>query len=534
MEQYYLQIVLGVLSALILFIYGIENLSKEFQKLASDKFRVIIAKLAKNRFTGALAGALSTAVIQSSTAVTVVVVILVNTGIISFKNSLGVMFGTNVGTTITAQLALIQSSLLAPILIIVGFLLRISGQRFQLISKPIFFLGFILFALNLISSSLDPLKESPEVIHFFATLSSPLIAYLASAAFTMLVQSSSVTSGLIVILAHAGLLPIEVAIPMILGSNLGSSTTACLASLRLNLYAKRSGIAKLVFNVLGTGFFMILLVPFSNLIQSLSQDPASQAALAHLVFNILNTSLFLIILGPFEKLILFLVRGEEEEITFETKFLDKKEESFAKQITNIKKELGYSIQITIKIYQQAISTFYNPSTLVKMDIEKLETLNDYLDDEITNEIIKLSRVKLSEKKARQTITLVKISNNIEQLGDLGKDFSEVLLKIHKLNIPKKDVDIEALTNIHNHLSEIFKELENLILEPDRKNLTKMKLLQDEIYKEIHEQFDEHVTRLQQDNEYIGNVFVDAISIIEMSVSKIRDIRKMLERRLKDY
>jgi phosphate:Na+ symporter len=535
MEQYYLQILLGVLSALILFIYGIENLSKEFQKLATERFSSLIAKLSKNRLTAALTGALSTAVIQSSSAVTVVVVVLVNTGILSFKNSLGVMFGTNVGTTVTAQLALIQSDILAPILIIVGFILRILGHRFALISKPIFFLGFILFALNLLSTSLDPLKDSPEVLSFFATLSNPLIAYGVSVLFTMLVQSSTVTSGMIVILAHTGLMPVEVAIPMILGSNLGSSTTAFIASLRLNLHARRSGVAKFVFNLLGTTIFMILLIPFSNFIQMLSANPATQAALAHLIFNILNASLFLILLSPFEKLIIFLVKGEEEEFTFQTKYLNQNgKRSFEKQVQDIKRELGYSIEITIKIFQKAISVFYHPSPLAKMDIEKLETLNDYLDNEITNAIVQLSKLKLSAKDARKTISLVKISNIIEQLGDLGRDFSEVLLKMHRIRVPKSDVDIEALTKIHNCLIELFKELEEIIYEPTRKSLQKIKSLEDEIHKEIQKQFDVHVEKLQENDRYIGNIFVDAISIIEMSVSKVRDIRRVLERRIRYY
>jgi phosphate:Na+ symporter len=528
MEQYYLQILLGVISALILFLFGIENLSKEFQGLAAERFRLIIAKLSKNRITGAIVGAVSTALIQSSSAVTVVVVVLVNTGIISFRNSLGIMFGTNVGTTITAQLALIQSDLLAPILIIVGFALRMIGSKFRIISKPIFFLGFILFALNLLSANLEPLKNNPDVVTLFSTLSNPFLAYGVSALFTMLVQSSSVTSGMIVILAHSGLIPIEVAIPMILGANLGSSTTAFLASIRLNIHAKRAGIAKFLFNLIGTSVFMLFLTPFSWFIQGLADSTAAQAALAHLVFNIMNTSIFLIFLTPFEKLILRLVKGDEEEILFETKYLVKsKNLPFDKHIAAIKKEISYSIEIAIKIYQHSISVFYNPSKIEEMEIHKLETLNDFLDDEITNSIIELTRVKLSKKKAGQTIALIKISNTVEQIGDLGKDFADVFYKMHKSNIPRKDVDIEALTDIHNKLVELFKKLEEVIKNPTKKELDTLKSMEDKIHKMIREEFDGHVQKLQEHDDYLGNIFVDAISIIELAVSKVREIRRTL-------
>ncbi len=527
MEEYYLQIFLGALSALVLFIYGIENLSKEFQQLAAQKFRLFIAKLAKNRFTGALVGAISTAMIQSSSAVTVVVVILVNTGIISFKNSLGVMFGTNVGTTITAQLVLIESSILAPVLIISGFLLKLISPKFQIISKPIFFLGFILFALNLLSSNLTPLRENPEIIRFFATLSSPILAYAASAFFTMLVQSSSVTSGMIVILVQGGIIPVEVAIPMILGANLGSSSTAFIASLRLNIHAKRAGLAKFVFNILGTSLFMIFLTPFSMLIQSFAVSQAAQAALAHLIFNVMNASLFLALLTPFEKLILFLIPGKEKEVLFETKYLSKNGNlPFEQQIIKIKKEIGYSVEITIRIYQQAISMFYNPSKVIQMEIDKLETLNDYLDDEITNGIVDLTKKKLSQSNARQTICLIKTSNTIEQLGDLGRDFSEVFQKMHKLNIPRYEVDIESLTDIHNKLIELFTKLEEVVMNPTKKELGQLKLMEDRISRLVKEYFDLHVTKLQAEDEYQGSVFIDAVSIIELSVAKVREIRKI--------
>lgn len=527
MDQYYLQILLGAVSALVLFIYGIENLSKEFQSLAAARFRLILAKLARNRFTGALIGALSTALIQSSTAVTVVVVVLVNTGIISFKQSLGIMFGTNVGTTITAQLALLQSTLLAPILIILGFILKILSPRLKLISKPIFFLGFILLALNLLSTNLAPLKDHPDVIAFFSAISAPMMAYLASALFTVLIQSSSVTSGMVVILVQTGVIPLEVAIPMILGANMGTSVTAFIVSLRLNVHAKRAGVAKFVFNVLGTGLFMILLTPFSMLIQSIPVSVAAQAALAHLIFNVLNTSLFLILLSPFEKLILWLVKSTEEEILFETKYLSKETKiNVDKQMSNIKKEIAYSIEITIKIYQQAISMFYNPSKSVEMEIDKLETLNDYLDDEITSATVELTKKKLTQKNARQTVCLIKVSNTIEQLGDLGRDLSSIFIKMHKLNISKQEVDIEALTDIHNKLIELFKKLEIVIKNPTKRELNKLKNMEDRIYRLVKEYFDIHVKKLQAEDDYQGSVFVDAISIIELAVSKVGEVRRI--------
>jgi len=374
----YLRIALGLISALILFLFAIDNLSHEVQELASERFREKISRLVRNTYLGTLFGAFSTAIIQSSSAVTVITVILVNTGIISFRNSLGIIFGSNIGTTITAQLALVNSTVLASTLIIIGFLLSILGRRSKIVGKPIFFLGFILFSLSLLSSSIEPLKSNPDVIALFSEFSNPILAYFVSALFTGIIHSSSVTSGIVVILAQGGFLPIEVAIPMILGANLGSSITALLASSRLNLYARRVGIANFLFNAIGTTAFMILLTPFIWVVESLADTVAVQTALAHVLFNIINTLIFLTFLNPFEGLIIRLIKGNEEEILFRTKYLKKNGRKKVKpkvRINNIKKEITYSIENTIKIYQMAISLFYNSSGLTEMNIHKLETLN---------------------------------------------------------------------------------------------------------------------------------------------------------------
>jgi phosphate:Na+ symporter len=535
LDSTYLQIFLGLLSALVLFLYAIENLSNELQGLASERFREIIGKLARNKYIGTLVGAISTAVIHSSTAVTVISVVLVNTGIISFRDSLGIILGSNIGTTITAQLALLNSPAIASMLIIFGFLLGLANKKFKLISKPIFFLGLILFTLNLLSSSIGPLKDNPEVMEIFGSLSSPLLAYLAGAGFTVLIHSSSITSGIVVILAVGGVIPIEVAIPLILGANLGSSVTALISSMRLNLYAKRVGVANFLFNLIGTVVFMIFLTPYVSFIQLLADNVGQQAALAHLFFNLFNTAIFLIFLTPFEKLVIALVRGQEEEILFRTKYIDKnKKGNLEGKMNDIKKELVYSIENTIKIFQKAIATFYNPSRLTLMEIHKLETLNDFLDDEITEEIVSLADFKLSETEAQKTVTLVKVSNTIEQLGDLGNDFSKVFERMHNLGIHRDDVNIEKLTDIYNELIRLFREIEKTIADPKEDELQAVKPKEEEIYAQIREEFDAHVHKLQENERYSGSVFVDAVSIIELSVSKVRDIRKLLLRQVRGF
>jgi len=370
---------------------------------------------------------------------------------------------------------------------------------------------------------------------FFSELSNPVLAYTVSAILTMAIHSSSIMSGMIVILAMGGIIPLEVAVPMILGANLGSSITVLIASSKLNLYAKRAGVANFLFNLFGTLLFMIFLPSFTSFMQWVVNDPAKQTALSHLFFNLFTTLFFLILLKPFERLVNRLVKGQEEEILFETKYIQNNgDRKLQERMGDIKKELAYSIENTVKIYQKAISTFYNPSKSTIMEIQKLETLNDFLDDEITQSIVSLSKYRLSQKDAQESVTLVKISNIIEQLGDLGNDFSKVFERMYSLNIRSKDVDIEKLTDIHNGLIGLFKDIEEIIQKPEEGQLLALKQEEEKIYAQIREEFDMHVHKLQEEKEYNGSIFVDAVSIIELSVSKVRDIRKLLLRQVREF
>lgn len=524
-----LQITIGIISSLVLFLYGLDNLSKELQNFASDKFRIIISKLAKNRILGVIIGALSTAFVQSSSAVTALTVTLVGTSIITFKQSLGIIFGANIGTTVTAQLALINIGLLAPTLIIVGFLFRLLGKKFKLISKPIFFTGFVLFALQLLSNNIVTIKDNALVIDFFSQLNNPLLALLISAIFTGLIHSSSVMSGIIVILVQARLIDVNIAIAMILGANVGSSLTALISSLELDSFAKRTGLSNLVFNLLGVTVCLIFMNQFITLINSLDVNMAQQVAYAHFIFNSLNTLVFIILLSPFAKLMEKLVPSMEEEIQFRTHYLgDAQNENTYKKIEAIKNELIHAVENTQKLYNYSVKIFYKPTKLNLLQIEKLEAYNDYLDDQITNAIIEISRKLLTEKRAESTVKLIRYSNIIEQLGDLAKDLSQVFLKMHKRGISPSTVNIASIQEIEKQFIDLLNILKATIKKNGPENLQQLKELEAQISKEIEKHLDIHIQKLQNEKGYVGSVFIDSLSVMELSVAKVREIRKILE------
>ena len=531
----YLQIGLFLLSAIILFLFAIESLGEEFLNLATESFRKIVSKLAKNRLLGAIVGAVSTAIVQSSTAITTVVMTLVNTGVVSFHDSLAIMFGSSIGTTLTAQLVLLSSSPIAPILIIVGFLLKFGPKKIRNASKPIFFMGFVLFALNLLSMAITPLKSSPEFLAIFSSISSPILAYLIACIITVLVHSSTITSGIVVVLAAQGILSVEIAVPMILGANLGTAVSTLIVTTDLNLFAKRTGYANVLFKAFGSLLFMIFVKQFIFVLQSITPNVGQQVALGHLIFNTVNTVFFLVILTPFEKLVLKLVPGKEEEILFETKHIDMDEtKRLSDSFEDIKKEISHSIENTIRVFEKALSIYYNPSQKIVMEMRKYETLNDFLDDEITKALLETTENKLSKKMAKATIMYMKISNTIEQLGDLGIDLGEIFTRMHKLGISPDEIPINRLTEIFNMLVDLFKSIEGQILKPKEKELIAIKDKEEEIYGIINEEFYIHARKLQELRDYHGHIFVDAISIIELSVSKLREIRKLLLKYVREF
>ncbi len=520
----------AIIPTLILFLYGIENFSQEIQKLVGEKFRAIISKLTQNPTKGALLGGFITAIVQSSTATTVITVSLVNAGIISFAQSLGIIFGANVGSTVTAQLVALKLTAFAPILIIIGFGLKFLGGRYKLLGKPLFFFGLVFYGLMLVSSAIEPMKTDPRIVEYFTTLSSIPVAILVGFIFTSIVQSSSVTTGLVVVLAQSGLLNLNQAIPLLLGANIGTSTTAFVASLGLNLHAKRVGVANLLFNVIGMLVFLPFITIFTMIIESIGGGIAQQVANAHMIFNILTASLFLIFVDKFKDLVEKLVPGKEEEILYETKYLinglpDDNTDAFML----IKKELVYSLEITMMIYDESFKSFKRPRKVRFMKLEKLETLNDYLDDKITDALLTVSKRKLTKTEGKKTVLLVQISNAIEQLGDLGEDLGDVSRDLFEKGMNMSYESIEAVDKILRKFRKNIENLQTSFPHISKKLHAELKQCEEQILDIINKKYEEHLNRLQADEDYHGSTFVESISLMETAVSKLREIRKLSEK-----
>ncbi|MDH4016878.1 MAG: Na/Pi symporter, partial [Actinomycetota bacterium] len=298
-----IQLIAAGLAAVVLFVFGLESFSAEIERISGERFRRFLSRATRVPIVGVLIGAAVTAIVQSSSATSVIAISLVNAGVLSFRNSVGVIFGANVGTTVTAQLVAFKLTAFAPIFIVIGFVLSLVRSRASVFGRAVFYFGFVFFALNLISSTLAPLQEQPAVVELLTRPHGPLLGILFGAIFTALVQSSSVTTGLAIIFTQQGLLSLENAVPIIMGANIGTTATALIAMVNMDIAAKKTALSHFLFNAGGVVIFLPLLYVFGDALRDVETSPAIALANIHLVFNVVTSMLFTIVLGPFTRLI---------------------------------------------------------------------------------------------------------------------------------------------------------------------------------------------------------------------------------------
>jgi phosphate:Na+ symporter len=519
----------AVVPGLILFLYGIEHFSEEILKVAGDRFRSVLRKLTGTPARGAALGAVFTSVVQSSTATTVIAVSLVNAGTISFEQSLGVIFGANVGTTITAQLVAFKLTAFAPLFILIGFLLSLSGTKYKFLGRPIFYFGLVFFSLTLISGAVDPLKSDPNLTALLASFSNPLVALAAGLLFTILFQSSSVTTGLVVVLAGSGMIGLEQSIPILLGANIGTTTTSLFASAGMSLHAKRAAMAHLLFNVLGAVIFFPFLGIFAAIVTHTADSVALQVANAHLIFNLACAIIFIIAIGPFKAMVTRLVPGNEEEILFKTKYLnDKLPEDNREAFHLIEKEIRYSMDIILALFDESLRAVKDRSHIDFQKIEKLESLGDYLDERIEQAILVLSQRKLDEREANHAVLLARVSNAIEQLGDSGAIIGARAKSMADAGMELSPESIDELQAAYGKLRENIEVARDTLPRVSTEISVRMKGNDTALRAIINASYRNHLKRLYRQKAYAGTMFIELLSALESSDYRVREIRKLME------
>ena len=297
--------IITVFALVFVFIVSIQKFSRHIEENAGVHLKEILNRWTSTSFKGAVAGTILAAIIQSGTAATIITIGLVNSQLISFASSLGVIIGINIGTTITSQLVALNMTYIAPTVVIVGFILSHTRSRFQKYGKTIFYFGMMFLSLLLISLLLQPLKSNPSVLFILQNSQSLYATILIGTMFTFFLQSGSILMGLAILLSSSGLLGIDQAIGFMFGSSIGGPLASFIASINANTDAKKAAVAQILFNLLTIILFLPFIVPFENLLQLITANVGQQIVNAQFIINIITAILCLIFIKPFSRIVTF-------------------------------------------------------------------------------------------------------------------------------------------------------------------------------------------------------------------------------------
>jgi Na/Pi-cotransporter len=294
----------AVVSAIVLFLYGLQAFTREIQAVGGDTLKKWLGRLTSNSVRGVLLGAVATAIVQSSSAVVALAISLVDSGILTFFSSLGIVLGANVGTTSTAWLVSMRLTDIGPFFIVLGTIVSALPWRIQMLGKSAFYFGFIFFGLDLVGSTLKPLAQTPVFEDMVRRAGVPLTGILVGVVLTALVQSSTIVTGLCIVMVQQGVLTAQAAIPIVIGTNVGTTLKGLLITIGMKGTARRVAIANIVFNTLGTLLILPFLHPFAASMANLSNDPGVGVAWAQFLFNLGMTIVGLVALRAFRNRLL--------------------------------------------------------------------------------------------------------------------------------------------------------------------------------------------------------------------------------------
>jgi len=439
------KLIFGLLGGLGLFLFGMKIMSEGLQKVAGSRMRKILAALTNNRIIGTLVGIAVTAIIQSSSATTVMVVGFVNAGLMSLVQSIGIILGANIGTTVTAQLIAfkITKYALPAIGIGAGFKLFSKNQKWSYIGEILLGFGLLFFGLSVMKNAFDPLKASEEFRQIFIMVGdNHLLGVLIGAVLTIIVQSSSATIGITIALASTGILSFEASVALILGENIGTTITANLAAIGTNLAARRTALAHFLFNTIGVCYMLVFFKFFTGFISSITPGDADfviqtqeqmvrmggeigdkpfiarHIANTHTMFNIVNTIIFLPLVGILAKLSTMAIRGRDEEMEFHLKYLDNRVLNTPPiALAQARSETRRMAQVAQEMVDETLAFLQDNDLKRLAALEKKEDLTDVLQREITNFLVSLSQTSITQESSKEVASMMHMVNDLERVGD---------------------------------------------------------------------------------------------------------------------
>ena len=479
--------VMSLFGGLAIFLFGMDQMAESLKAVAGERMKLILAKLTTNRFMGAITGAFVTAVIQSSSVTTVLVVGFITAGLMSMAQSIGVIMGANIGTTITAQIVAFKVTKAALLMVAVGFsMLFFSKQeKIKQYGGMIMGLGLVFFGMAVMGNAMKPLRSYQPFLDLMATMENPLIGIAIAAAFTGLIQSSSATTGIVIVMATQGFITLPAGIALAFGANIGTCVTALLAAIGKPREAVRAAVVHVLFNVAGVVLWVGLIDQLAAFVTAMSPvheeltgtaklaaEAPRQIANAHTVFNVVNTVVFIWFTGPIARLVERLVPDKplDEKVIIAPKYLDEElieTPSLALERTRL--EIGHMGERVQEMLNRMMSAVLTGNRDSLIELAKLDDEVDILHGHIVTYLGKISGKPLTESQTKQLVRLMDAVNDLENIGDIIEtDLVALGEKRIEQGVTVSDETQALLTEFHEQVAKIVEQATSAVMQNDQK------------------------------------------------------------------
>lgn len=519
--------ILTMAGGLGLFLFGMELMSDSIEKVAGAKLRRILEIFTTNRFMGMIVGIIFTGIIQSSSACTVMVVSFVNSGLMNLYQAAGVILGANIGTTITSQLVSFNLSKIAPLILLVGVVVMMftKKEKVRKVAEVVVGFGILFVGLSTMSQAMANMKNEPQVVNLLMSLKNPFLATLMGFALTAVIQSSSVTVSIVLLLANQDLLPLPITLYIILGCNIGACATAMLASMTGKKDAKRAALIHLLFNIIGTVIIYIALFVAGDqiveLIKSISADNGRFVANAHTMIKIAQVIMLFPFTGWLVKMTYLIVPGEDQKVgyreSYQLKYIgDKVVFNPATAVVEVVKELERMASLAEENLNRAMNALI---TLDEEDIEEVYEVEkniNFLNHAITDYLVKINQTTLPIEDLNSLGALFHVVNDIERIGDHAENVADAARQRKEEGVSISKEAQKELGDMLEMVNKIIRYAVEMFAKSDETHMQEIITLEDQVDEKERELQKKHVERLTKGecSPEAGMIFSDIVSGLE--------------------
>ncbi len=519
--------ILTMAGGLGLFLFGMELMSDSIEKVAGARLRRILEIFTTNRFMGMIVGIIFTGIIQSSSACTVMVVSFVNSGLMNLYQAAGVILGANIGTTITSQLVSFNLSKIAPLILLVGVVVMMftKKEKVRKVAEVVVGFGILFVGLSTMSQAMANMKNEPQVVNLLMSLKNPFLATLMGFALTAIIQSSSVTVSIVLLLANQDLLPLPITLYIILGCNIGACATAMLASMTGKKDAKRAALIHLLFNIIGTVIIYIALFVAGNqiveLIKSISADNGRFVANAHTLIKIAQVIMLFPFTGWLVKMTYLIVPGEDQKVgyreSYQLKYIgDKVVFNPATAVVEVIKELERMASLAEENLNRAMNALI---TLDEEDIEEVYEVEkniNFLNHAITDYLVKINQTTLPIEDLNSLGALFHVVNDIERIGDHAENVADAARQRKEEGVSISKEAQKELGDMLEMVNKIIRYAVEMFAKSDESHMQEIVTLEDQVDEKERELQKKHVERLTKGecSPEAGMIFSDIVSGLE--------------------